>query len=512
MVRPDPRLVVRPLDGRPKVRKIFRIPGGALPRVFGVHDNNITNLVRGLTERVFNVEVDRPDGTKVLQPPPKPEPGAFASSLSTFRNQLRPFLPHLTPRTPSEVVATYEGDRRHAVYKRAAESLALGRVRQDDARLTTFVKAEKIDMAKGDPAPRVIQPRTPRYNVAVGCYVKHLEKPLYRAIGKLWGSTTVFKGLNGVERARELRKKWDGFLDPVAVGLDASRFDQHCSVDALKWEHSVYKLCFSDPADRALLGQLLSWQLVNRGVGRAWDGMVRYTVEGCRMSGDMNTALGNCLLMCAMVWTWLRQCQVTAQLANDGDDCVVVMERADLKRFQSGLREFFLQLGFTMKVEPAVDEFEGIEFCQCKPVWTERGWVMVRDPRKAMAKDLHSVLPLDDPRMALGLCTATGQGGLALCSGVPVCQLFYKNLVRLGRGVVIGRHPAMETGFARLCSGVVAEVVPISDAARISFWRAFGLLPSEQVLLEGALDLWTVEWNVERRESTADPQGFWQYY
>lgn len=513
VIRPDPRLVVRTRASKPKVRRIFRIPGGALPREFGVHNNDVTNLARGLTERVFNVEVEDPVGGKRLVAPPKPSPGHFRTELAACFDILVKKLPAAVPRTLERVVADYEGDRRLKVYTLAAESLRLLPVHKDDARLTTFVKAEKIDLvSKGDPAPRVIQPRTPRYNLEVGRYLKHLEKPIYNSIGRLWGSTTVFKGLNGVDRARELRKKWDRFNYPVAVGLDASRFDQHVSPDALRWEHKVYKACFSSPSDKASLAELLSWQVRNKGVGRAWDGSIRYEVEGCRMSGDMNTAMGNCLLMSCLVWTWCKKAGVVAELANDGDDCVVICESHDLGRFQRGLYEWFKSMGFTMKIEEPASVFEEIEFCQCHPVWTEGGWVMVRDPRKALAKDLHSVLPLDVPNMARGLCTAMGMGGAKLCAGVPVCQSFYQALVRLGEGKIIGRHPALESGFSRLCAGLEDRAIPVTDEARVSFWRAFGILPSEQLMLEDSLGSWQVDWTVEQRENTVDPTGFWQYY
>jgi hypothetical protein len=376
----------------------------------------------------------------------------------------------------------------------------------------TFVKAEKVDMAKGDPAPRVIQPRAPRYNLSVACYVKHLEKLIYRAIKRLWGSTTVFKGLNGVERGRELRKKWEKFGDPVAVGLDASRFDQHVSIDALKWEHKVYLQCYKDPSDRRALAELLAMQLRNHGVAVTADAVIKYVTRGCRMSGDMNTALGNCLLMSSMVWSWCQEANVVAELANDGDDCVVIIERRDLARFQRGLRAYFTRLGFTMKVEDPVNVFEEIVFCQSQPVFTGRGWVMVRDPRRALSKDLHSVLPLDDIRMAKGLCTAMGQGGTALCAGVPCCERFYAKLVERGEGVVIGRHPAMESGFSQLCRGIEKVECDITDEHRVSFWKAFGMLPSEQVLFEQMLELWTWDWTVERRESTEDFSGFWKYF
>jgi hypothetical protein len=86
-----------------------------------------------------------------------------------------------------------------AVYQRAVDSLRSEPVRRDDARIKPFVKAEKINVSKKpDPCPRLIQPRSPRYNVEVGVYLKPLERLVYRAIAKVWGGQTVLK-LNAEE-------------------------------------------------------------------------------------------------------------------------------------------------------------------------------------------------------------------------------------------------------------------------------------------------------------------------
>lgn len=112
-----------------------------------------------------------------------------------------------------------------------------------DSDISAFVKAEKINLTeKPDPAPRIIQPRDPRYNVEVGCYLKHTEKIMMKAIDQLFNPDsdiqTVFKGLTADQSGRMMRRKWLKFRDPVALGLDASRFDQHVSRQALEWEHA----------------------------------------------------------------------------------------------------------------------------------------------------------------------------------------------------------------------------------------------------------------------------------
>lgn len=497
----DSRMVVKSYGRDPKVRTVYRLTGVAGPVEFGVHNNNLCNLRRGIMERVYRVE--RAGG---LAPPPRPAPGVVDRVLEDFKRALLEHLEVAAPCTLHEFVQMYAGDRRQKVYQQAVESLMMEDVNTNDARLTTFVKAEKVNLSsKSDPAPRVIQPRQPRYNASVGCFLKRLEKDIYRGIAKVFGGVTVLKGYNSAESGRLLREKWDQFDKPVAVGLDASRFDQHVSPDALRWEHSVYLSLFRD-GDRKRLAKLLQMQIRNRGIARASDGHIKYVVEGCRMSGDMNTALGNCLLMCAMVWAYLKESGVRASLANNGDDCVVIMEAKDLKRFQHcggkcSLSDWFLNMGFTMKVEEPVYVFEQIEFCQTHPLWTPEGYIMCRNAPVAMAKDAHSVLPLEMGNMAKGWATNIGQCGLSMTGGVPVFQEYYLGLIRAGQGVSCGKHPGLESGFARLAAGMARKVVRVHDATRVSFWEAFGMLPSEQVACEERLKAMSLDLSkIHRRD------------
>jgi hypothetical protein len=448
-----------------------------------VHNNTVQNLRRGLAERVFNVET--PAG---LAPPPKPNRGVFWSRLAVFKDRLLTHMPYAAPLSSDEFVNSYKGDRRMAVYAEAAESLRTRPIDRRDAYLTTFVKAEKINFtSKADPAPRVIQPRSPRYNLMVGRYLKRMEKSVYRAIAEVYGGKpVVMKGYNVHGIAEQLRDGWESFDDPIAIGLDASRFDQHISSEALRWEHSVYLSRYSG-RHRSELAQLLSWQIRNKGVGRATDGIVKYAVEGCRMSGDMNTSLGNCLIMCALVWSYCSGKGIKHRLFNNGDDCVVIMSRRNLQRFVEGLEEWFTEMGFTMKVEKPVTVFEQIEFCQTRPVFDGDTYVMCRDPRVCMAKDSVALLPLEQGNMGRGWCTAIGECGLSLAGGLPILQDFYCAVLRAGDGVRIKSHPALESGFARMAVGMARRCKAITDATRISFWEAFGVLPSEQETYEDAL-------------------------
>lgn len=491
----------------PKRRTSFQVLGIAQPTLFGVHNNNLTNLRRGLVERVFAVE-----GKQGLEPPLEAASGVYGDALmAEFRRLVADYVGPQTPGSYASFLECYKGDRRYAVYSAAVESLKQVTVNRQDAYLTTFVKCEKINFsAKDDPAPRVIQPRTPRYNVEVGCYLKKLEKKVCKAVATIYGGPTVMKGYNAAETAQHLVNMWGEFNDPVAVGLDASRFDQHTGESALRWEHSVYTACYRG-ADAKRLATLLDWQIQNEGCARAQDGHIKYKVNGCRMSGDMNTSLGNCLIMCALVWKLAKTLGIRVRLANNGDDCVVFMERRDLKVFSAAVMGYFRNHGYSMKVEDPSYSLEEIEFCQTRPVCVNGKWRMVRNGLTAMAKDAVSVLPMEQGKVRWGWCTAIGECGMALSGGVPIFQEFYAALCRAGRGHRLASHPALESGFARLASGMRARYEPVTDDTRVSFWKAYGIMPTMQVELENSLKNWEFDgFEVHRREILSPDYSFLQ--
>lgn len=498
-----PRLFAeRSLGQAVRTRKIFQIGGWSPPICFGVHNSDFANLVRGLLERVFYVKRDG-----VFTETPKPREGLYKERLSYFKDLLKKRIGYATPIGREEFPLLYQG-RKRTRYAQAVESLAVKSVCRKDAELKTFVKAEKINFtSKGDPAPRVIQPRDPRYNVEVGRYLKPLEPKIYKAVERIFGDVTIFKGLNAQDSARKMYHKWLRYSKPVAIGLDASRFDQHVSKQALEWEHSCYTQCFKSSQE---LSRLLQWQILNKGVGYVQDGKVRYSVEGCRMSGDMNTALGNCVIMCALVHAYCRHVGIEKfSLANNGDDCVVIMERDHLERFGNGLCEWFLEMGFNMKVEDPVYEFEQIEFCQTHPVRVEDlfvdslghsvpQFVMCRSAPVALAKDCMSIKHLDSRAVYEKQMTAVAECGIALTGGLPVFQSFYQGMLRAGRGrrfKNVDQVYVANSGKEMLRAGMVRSVMPISEESRYSFWLAFGITPDQQVELEHYYDSNTIWWS-----------------
>lgn len=470
--------------GAPKERQYVRVAAVAPAIDIVPFNHSLETCLRAITERVFLVK----NGGEFVAPP-RPAPGVFAERLRSTRCLLERYLPSTAPISHQDVVDHYRG-RKKVVYQRALDDLRAGRGSlEEDSKIRAFIKFEKTDRTtKSDPVPRVISPRDPRYNLRVGRYLLPLEKRIFRSIRRLFGSESpvVIKGLNAAESAKALRAKWDSYHDPVAVGLDASRFDQHVSLDALVWEHDVYIDCFRGKhQDR--LEDLLRHQLVNRCTAECPDGLINYQVKGTRMSGDMNTSLGNCLLMCCMIHAYLKHKGVEGQLANNGDDCVVFMERRDLDRFSDGLDQWFTDMGFTMAVEPAVDEFDMVEFCQTKPIFDGVSWVMCRNPHTAIPKDSVMLKSWDSPGLFQGWLDAVGTGGIALTGGLPVFQSFYSSYVRSGKKRTIPEE-LLPWSFRNLCDGMNRKPTVVSPEARCSFYYAFGVTPDEQVELEKYYD------------------------
>lgn len=479
-------------QGAPKRRTFTVINGVAPPLWFSAYNNDFNALERAVKERVFYVKTENG-----FAAPPRPlTPAIFAGRLQTFRSKLVKHLPSTAPITAQQFVDTYSG-RKKVIYQQAMDSLDADPLRPKDAYVKTFVKYEKTNFTSKVPVPRVISPRSPRFNVEIGRFIRPIEERIFKSIGKTMGANTVMKGMNATQMASAIRSKWNRFSDPVAVGCDASRFDQHVSIDALMWEHSIYLECFPAGRHRRRLSKLLSQQLRNICSGKVGDGFVKFKTEGVRMSGDMNTSLGNVVLMCSMMGAYADSVGVDMELVNNGDDCVMIMERGSYPAFNSRLTTWFKDMGFTMIVEEPVDVFERILFCQTQPVWVgpdRDDYVMVRDPRIAIAKDSFSVHVLRNRKEVRGWLQAVGTGGEALAGGLPVWQEFYRMYQRSACGAVATRErEAFGWGVRQLSKGNRRVFGNISQKTRASFCWAFGISPEEQMCIERHYQLCAVE-------------------
>lgn len=435
-------------------------------------NSSIVNLETAIIERVFLVDGELPPSTNIK---------IFREMLRPFSSRLMKILPITSRQTKSQFMRTSCPAHKKKVYQRALDSLSHQPLTHADAVVTSFVKVEKTDFTtKERPVPRVIQPRNPRYHVELGRYLLPLEKVIFKKIDVLFGSKTIAKGCNYVQTAKIINDKWSHFLEPVGVGLDAKRFDQHVSVSALKWEHAIYKRCFKKDS---YLNYLLGLQLVNVGKGYTKDGRLRYTKHGCRMSGDVNTSLGNTLLMCAMLYMYNKQFKHHVEVINNGDDSVVFMERKYASSYIKPINQFFKRLGFNMTVEEPVYVLEEVEFCQTHPVLNNGRYVMCRNPHTAITKDLYNFKPVfGSDKCYRRWLAAIGIGGMCSAGGFPIFQEFYHCLITNSFGAKPNYNLLERYYVSRKPDNQHYHY--ITSQERVSFHKAFGVTYDCQIMME----------------------------
>lgn len=486
------------LDSRPgkpvKERAVTALYNISSGQELGIYSSSMTEGLAGLLERVYYVAGE--GGTWVR--PPMPEVGFYKGSLRESVRGL--YLYPVSNITVDEFVARYKGNKL-ACYQRARDEFNLyGFDERKHTFVGAFVKDERQSRGK---APRLIRPYTPVFNLIFGCYVYPLEKCLYSAIDDIYGGPTVTKGLNSSEVASAMRSKWDSFSDPVCLVTDMSRFDQHCSVDALNW---VRDLCCQalrkGGADVRYFRRLWAMTVHSRGAVLCDDGLVKYKVDGTLNSGLSSTSLVGVTLVCLILRAYCMSVGVRHQLISAGDDTNIIIEKGDIG-LMDGISAFCLRAGFTVKLDSLATEFESIDFCQSRPVFDGSVWVMVRNPRVVCTKDLLTSKVFRSERDLLAHTKAIGECGLSLAGGIPILDAFYRMLIRNSGGVV---PCALErNGFYYLSKGMTRKNMSISDTARISFYRAFGINIWRQVAIEQYYDRVVLGHQLGREKSDFNP-------
>lgn len=469
--------VVRRVPVKPRSQGAYYIPGVGIGPAMGTYTHDLNVVHMALARRVL-YRYDKRTGIYHERYVPSAE--RVAASFGNISSCFLRSMPNPVECALEEFPKLYSG-RRFKTYTNACISLHTeGPVTRKDARVTLFPKVESTQVGAD---PRGIQTRDPRYHASLGCFLKVNEKLFYLGVDRWFGEKTIVKGLNGAEVGRLIARKFCSFKSPVAVGLDASRFDRSVSIPLLQWVHKHY-LAFlgQDPQLKALLDM----QLVNYGRATVRDGKVDYVVHGGVMSGDIDTSLKGCLIMCAMVAAWGRHIGVDFKLINNGDDCVVFMEEADRARFTGGMHEWMEALGFDIVAEEPAYEIERIEFCQARPVIDSTGhYVMCRNPVKATVKDAMCRVGLCSNMAQRRWMRAVADCGLALAGDMPVFSAHYGAYARHA-GEVKPRssdHAAFAHGLMYMSKGM-KQRFGVTVETRLSFWRAWGILPHEQVAIE----------------------------
>lgn len=398
--------------------------------------------------------------------------------------------------------------RKRVRYNEAFLSLRERPFEPADARVKCFIKIEQTRIKEGKfPKPRMIQFRSARYLVHVARYIKPIEHCFYQSTGVFGPGQTCAKNMNNATRGRKLVELCRSFADSDFLALDGASFDAHVNVPLLKLEHGFYAAMAKSAGwaqcDISTMRRVLRMQLKNQVSGRFPDGTVSYTVTGNRMSGDLNTALGNCVIMSCMThFAFDHEVgQGNWRMLDDGDDCSVIVSRRHCGSREVGaVLDWYGKFGMDMRLDGrgSAQDPECVEFCQSHPVSVGGDWRMVRDWEKVLATTSSGVnwhLTIGGFRTYAG---AVGIGDGILNEGIPVLQEWanYLRKVAAVRGPL--RDPdktTMEWRFQEIpvLSLERVRVVEILDSTRSSFARAFGINPATQARLEDMIRALPVE-------------------
>jgi hypothetical protein len=271
----------------------------------------------------------------------------------------------------------------------------------------------------------------------------------------------------------------------------------------LKWEASVYTAAIR--GDVHLLKWLLSMQRLNKGTTQTG---VSYRVPGCRMSGDMNTSLGNTIIQMTLLKSVCRE--IDCDILVEGDDAVVFANRHDIQKLSAVMSERGREIGMIYKLSSIASSLEEIDYCSTRLVETGNGvWRSVRDVRRALATDVYTSRPVTGDRAAkekarlVAVCQAVQYRGLPVLHAWATYLLSHSEVVPRGldewydRGLWLTVKERLGVAVKdggdsprRNFDGVPPSLqssCAVTQTARSSFYCAWGLLPDEQVALERAL-------------------------
>nr|QTJ63713.1 RNA-dependent RNA polymerase [Dipteran tombus-related virus] len=192
-------------------------------------------------------------------------------------------------------------------------------IEKPSSNIRSFVKKEKL---KGDAykAPRLINARSTKYNVALGKYIKRYEKYAVPEFDE------IAKGLDQYQMANDIKRKLAKFRNPMIIEVDYKSFDSHISPKLLQLEHNVYLKSYKNNSE---LQSLLRKQITNKITSNHG---CKHTTIGTRMSGDTNTSIGNTLINLGILKYCLYMYGIEKyELYVNGDDSLIMLEQQDVE-------------------------------------------------------------------------------------------------------------------------------------------------------------------------------------
>lgn len=210
----------------------------------------------------------------------------------------------------------------------------------------------------------MIQARDISFNIEYGRFIKPIEDKLHDKVQ--FGKGTNNEIANKIYR---LSKRFKYYTE-----CDHTTFDAHVTPEMLRLTHTYYQSCYYH---NARLRQL-SRKTINNNC-RTRDG-IKYRVKGTRMSGDVDTSLGNSLINYAILKEAVTKIAGACEILVNGDDSIIFTKKnVDEKKLVAELRKYNME----SKVQKSVTNIHKVEFCRQKLIINSAGEpALMIDPKR----------------------------------------------------------------------------------------------------------------------------------
>jgi len=431
---------------------------------------------------------------RIARKPPTPNPSLIGKFREFVKRWISRNLDPLDSNTDFSIGSWLESSnysaRRasqlHARYEQMRGSVTHPSEKKSQ-RVKCFVKDESYLCAKH---VRSIFARVDDIKVVIGPFVKAIESSLYR-------SPFFVKHIPVADRARVM---WDRLrLGDKIVSSDYTGYESHFTAEILSIEMHLYEYMLQNVPRGKWVIEMLRNML--SGENYCMFRTLMAIIPACRMSGEMNTSLGNGF-MNLMLYLFLNEVS-----GNTHVDCLV--EGDDLIGCFTGKNlsaELYAELGFTVKLEYHADVCTA-SFCGL--IFDPEELVSLPNPIKVLLNTGWTTANYvgSSLKTRMGLLRAKGFSLVSQYSGVPIVQSLGLYILRVTNSFALKipvkwtewqtRHfttefKVKEPGFKTRM--LMERVYGVSVFAQYDIEKYFDeknvISPISHALLD---DLWTLE-------------------
>lgn len=336
---------------------------------------------------------------------------------------------------------------------------------QEFSRVDGFLKCEFVKPGK---SCHIIGSRNLYHRSFFGPYISSLEHLLRR----LPEAQCISTDGPGTARALLELRDMSRFIE-----TDHTAWDLHMSQPLLAALNDEYRRIFRVPAEDAVYFE----EVLRSYLSTSWrfrNGL-SYKLKGTRVSGDVDTTVGNTIIHIAVNRAVARMSGLSKadfKQRCKGDDSVIAEHGNPGKRFEVS---HFRRLGLEVKASERSTIFD-VEFCSSYLLQGETGWTMSRNPWK-IVRHVPYVLGITNRKEFIRKSQQKSLCEALVSQGTPImCALSHYWWRCAGHPSVPFTDRDVQYHYQSYCGGEKH----VSTHARWSFERLWGITVADQLHCE----------------------------